>query len=266
MTLPSDAVLELGCSFGDTTVELAARARHVSAVDNSDLCVTKTIERVAGLPAHVDTMMLDVIGNGPQVCSAGAGCSSIFCDIGGVRALSVSYIDLIVLLLQELRPSLLVIKCRQLHLAAVRAMGSCDGGGILPMSSAQFWSELRAAAVEDASTMSTEAASTCEAPSADDGLEVEAWRVPADEKRICYTFLNTGACARRGGRLCTFRHLRPEHPEALADAQKRAAVGWHPSRLRGASGSGVSACVSRLEGDPACGSEGDHVIRVQGAA
>ena len=35
------------------------------------------------------------------------------------------------------------------------------------------------------------------------------------EMRICFTWLNRGQCER--GAVCKFRHLAPDHPDAIAD-------------------------------------------------
>ena len=47
MVRGGDSVLEIGCSFGDTTVELVARAAAVTAIDCSKECLDRTATRVA---------------------------------------------------------------------------------------------------------------------------------------------------------------------------------------------------------------------------
>lgn len=217
LTAPEDVVLELGCSFGDATAELAMRASVVRAVDHSTECVERTAARLPDIETH----QLDVFGNSAQLLSLGAGCSSVFCDLNGNRALSSEYISLLALIQERLRPNLLVVKCRAMHGAGLRSIGSGDEGGVVPIASARFWSDL----LESASQ-------TCDvpAPSAEDDEEIDPSRVPSGEERLCYTFLNRGRCERGG---CTFRHLRPGHPDAVADTERRAAVGWQPSRVRG---------------------------------
>merc|ERR1719469_724412 len=42
--------------------------------------------------------------------------------------------------------------------------------------------------------------------------------VDPNEVRICFTFLNRGQCNREGS--CRFRHLAPDHPDAIADRVK----------------------------------------------
>jgi len=40
----------------------------------------------------------------------------------------------------------------------------------------------------------------------------------APDAKICFNFLNRGRCARQDeGKICSFRHLHPSHPEAIAD-------------------------------------------------
>ena len=245
--LPTDTVLELGCSFGDTTVELASRVARVRAADNSVACVERTVARVAALPAAVETHLLDVFGNVEQVLSLGAGCDAVFCDLGGSRALSAQYVALVLQLQAQLRPLLLVIKCRAMHAAAQRALGADGDGGVLPISSGRFWAELQAtlsppapsSGITDAGeamaprSFPTAADEVASRPAVDDPsvLEVDAARVPEGETRLCFEYLNAGRCRHHAA--CTFRHLRPAHPDAIADARKRAAVGWRPSRLRG---------------------------------
>lgn len=38
------------------------------------------------------------------------------------------------------------------------------------------------------------------------------------ETRICFPFMNKGRCER--GNMCRFRHLTPDHPDAIADRQR----------------------------------------------
>ena len=224
LTLESDSVLELGCSYGHATVELALRARHVTAVDNSIECVQVATEKLsaAGSSANVAFHQLDVFGNEEQLLAAGAGCTAVFCDLGGARALNAAYVSLLVRLQESMQPAVHVIKCRELHRAATRAVGSGDGGP-LPLGSTRFWADMLAA-VGGAPGEGSAVASSSD--------EVDATRVPSEETRLCYSFLNRGTCA-RSGKGCTFRHLMPSHPDAIADARKRAAVGWKPERVRG---------------------------------
>eukprot|EP00966_Prymnesium_polylepis_P096706 2240471-Prymnesium_polylepis.1 len=41
---------------------------------------------------------------------------------------------------------------------------------------------------------------------------------PPGEQRICFPFLNRGSCER--GAACRFRHLPPDHPDAIADRMR----------------------------------------------
>merc|ERR1719473_1096681 len=49
------------------------------------------------------------------------------------------------------------------------------------------------------------------------GMQVPTQAGPG-ETRICFPFLNKGVCER--GALCKFRHLTPDHPDAVADRAK----------------------------------------------
>ena len=144
----TDRVLELGVSFGDATAVLAAQAQYVRGVDNSPTCVTRATARVAEF-SEATIHLLDALGNPAQLIALGEGCSVIFCDLGGDRDLSLPYVRLLIALQDALRPELMVVKCRALHVAASRAIG--DGGGTFPEASggsAGVWSELCAIAAE----------------------------------------------------------------------------------------------------------------------
>ena len=39
------------------------------------------------------------------------------------------------------------------------------------------------------------------------------------QAKICFSFVNTGMCER--GAACKFRHLAPNHPDAIADRMAR---------------------------------------------
>lgn len=59
------------------------------------------------------------------------------------------------------------------------------------------------------------------------------------ETRICFPFMNKGRCER--GNMCRFRHLRPDHPDAIADrARTGRAAGFGPSL------GGVDAATSAI--------------------
>jgi len=53
--------------------------------------------------------------------------------------------------------------------------------------------------------------------------------VAAEPSPLCFEFLNRGRCTRA---VCTFRHVRPDEPEALSDRRKRAVIGWQPNRVQ----------------------------------
>lgn len=40
--------------------------------------------------------------------------------------------------------------------------------------------------------------------------------------KICFDFLNKNVCSRNSDmRICRYRHLKPNHPEAIADRKRR---------------------------------------------
>ena len=47
----------------------------------------------------------------------------------------------------------------------------------------------------------------------------------APEARLCFPFLNKGVCER--GTACRFRHVPPDHPDAVADRVQRSALGYN---------------------------------------
>jgi hypothetical protein len=224
----TDHCLELGCSFGDTTVEIVSRAQSCFAVDNSPTCVQRASARCAGR-ARVEQH--DAIGNPHQICELGFGSDAIFIDLGGVRTASAPFIKLVLLLQERLRPEIMVIKCREMHEAAIRAIPGGIGGGVVE-SSERFWSDLLR--LQDESPEPSSHAPLLAEESDRARGEAGAARgspTPADgELRICFSFLNKGRCSRRA---CSFRHLQPSHPDAVADAQKRSAISWQPQRMRG---------------------------------
>ena len=55
-----------------------------------------------------------------------------------------------------------------------------------------------------------EVGSNIRATTAPEGMSSES-----ESTRICFPFLNHGACSR--GSLCRFRHLDQDHPDAIAD-------------------------------------------------
>ena len=225
--LASDIVLELGCSYGDTTVELAARAKEVFALDNSPECVARAASRCADDSGSVHVEQRDALGNTLQMVELGRGCSVIFVDLGGVRAASAPFLELLMLLQERVCPMLMVVKCRALHAAALVAIGD-DSGGVVP-DGAKFWADTLSAAKAEEATAS---ASPPAVMPVDAGAVASA---PADEQscaetRLCFDFLNKGKCRRT---TCTFRHARPDDPEAVADARKRSELDWQPARVRG---------------------------------
>lgn len=290
--LPRDSCLELGCSFGDTTVILAKTCAALIAIDNSLECIERCRARCAAAPAcRVE------LSNAVEVCDQAIsfgrsiGASVVFVDLGGNRAAS-AVVPLLLRLQTELSPRLIVVKCRALHAAAkahearvaaaaaaatattsaasVAAGAKAGTAGAAPPGSAGaahntattptaeatgracfaapdrtgvlresgcFWREALAhcAQLETAPESLREAAPqpasqpAAEAVPKSKPRQMLAGDVAAAPPPICFDFLNRGRCARA---VCTFLHVRPDDPEAVADRQKRAAIGWQPNRVQ----------------------------------
>ena len=79
------------------------------------------------------------------------------------------------------------------------------------------------------------------------------------ETRICFPFLNRGACER--GQACRFRHLAPDHPDAIADRMR---TGRMPGNMQisdgmgGVPGGGMPTSQQGMPGvgDASCGAYG----------
>jgi len=61
------------------------------------------------------------------------------------------------------------------------------------------------------------------------------------EVRICFTFLNRGQCNREGS--CRFRHLAPDHPDAIAD---RVRSGRLPAQMAPGASAGAPTQLDML--------------------
>ena len=61
------------------------------------------------------------------------------------------------------------------------------------------------------------------------------------ETRICFSFLNRGTCERAES--CRFRHLAPDHPDAIAD---RIRTGRLPAQMAPGASAGASTQLDML--------------------
>ena len=79
------------------------------------------------------------------------------------------------------------------------------------------------------------------------GMHGGMQRMPAQhvpdpgEMRICFTFLNRGQCNREGS--CRFRHLAPDHPDAIAD---RIRTGRLPAQMAPGASAGAPTQLDML--------------------
>eukprot|EP01083_Nonionella_stella_P020715 57482_1 len=210
--LSGDRVFELGCSYGKATqIILKQTDVDVIAVDNSQECTQSTAalcnEAVESGRLVVKTT--DVVSNPAQCIKIGRQLGDeivVFVDIGGNRNCK-SVLSVVVLLLTELRPLLVVVKCRELHTAVIKHE--------LSENKCNFWEW----AIAD---------NKLQTLTADSGDDLNPLSAP-DEKRICYSFVNRGVCKRSR---CVYRHLGPSHPDVIADKKKREQLGWTPKRTR----------------------------------
>ena len=156
--------------------------------------------------------------------------SLLFVDLGGNRRGRAIAPLLAALDLAEVPAVLTVVKCRDLHARArngerwqeLLERVSAEDGDIADDAAAA------AAAAADTTTTTTPVESRA-STSALDPLLDQNLNASSGETRLCYTYLNCGHCQRAD---CAFRHLLPEHPEAIADRAKRAALGWRPLRVQ----------------------------------
>ena len=88
--LPTDAVLELGCSYGEATALIAKRAASVLAIDVSADAIERAAVRCAGQP-NVRFNRLDCVKRQAQLLdeAVAAEISAVFIDINGNRASKV---------------------------------------------------------------------------------------------------------------------------------------------------------------------------------
>lgn len=210
----SDRVLELGCSFGDTTTILAERSQTVVAVDVGRAVLSRAQERAP----RARFELLDAIAHPSRLVALvrAVAPTAIFVDLGGDRV-ATDLVPLIALLHAEnSSAALIVLKCRALHQAAAghahRLASSAPSRATaraLPRAR-NFWArQLKLAALAPPSGAEAVSGDLC---------EEQNRHAPEGETRLCFDFTNKGRCWRRK---CIFRHVLPEHPDAMADAASR---------------------------------------------
>lgn len=193
-----DCVLEIGCSYGKATeIILKQTDRRVIAVDKNEEATNSTTSlcRDAIKADRLHVYCVDVLSNPIRCIQLGRELGdkiTVFVDIGGNRDYP-SVLSLVVVLLKELQPALMVVKCRELYAAAAKHEVSGDGN---------FWERTL-------NEMKLQASAAVE--------EVPNPRSAPGETRICHAFLKKGICKHSR---CVFRHLRPLHPDVIAYKQK----------------------------------------------
>ena len=140
--IPTDTVLEVGCSYGLATKELAARARKVVAVDVSSSAIERASAHCAAHAENIRFERIDGLKQQSQLLDMAAGSTVAFIDINGDRA-SADVVQLLQALHTRLAPALTVVKNSQLYRAAcahqtdTSALEGADAA-LLPASEA-FW-------------------------------------------------------------------------------------------------------------------------------
>ena len=251
----SDLAVELGCSFGDTTAILLPRVMRVVAADVADTVLKEAAQRLGpllkSLPGgehRLHLQQLDVLRYSAQLDELmPLDTTCVFIDLGGNR----SHAALLPLLDQiaardragHIGIRLVVVKCRDL---SRRVANAYEKGTLSAPGELSCWAVARAALDGECpsmlanaargSTDQSAAAAAAAAPPPDvtqNEDDIHGDQNPncsAGETRLCFAFLNHGSCNRGDG--CSFRHLHPEHPEAVEDRRRRATLGWLPQRLR----------------------------------
>jgi len=224
----------LGCSYGKCTeLILKQTGNRVIAIDNSTEC-TQSTACLCGDAVQCGRLWVkntDILSNPAQCLNIGRGLADhggdgmvIFMDIGGNRECS-SVLSVLVLLLKELNPTLIVVKCRELHAVVLRHEMVQREGGCGALSFWEFAMKLNAEKIPKLAR--------------DEMDDMNPLSVPG-EKRICFAFLNRGRCKRSR---CVYRHLAPTHPDAIKDREKRAKLEWTPKRTRSKMGKSVQSKV-----------------------
>ena len=226
----TDSVLEIGCSFGQATRILAPRAASMCAVDVSASTLRRAALAVACPSCRF--VRLDAVRHAAEllVLAVEVAPAAIFVDLGGDRdAAPVTRVVDRLLNCVAIRGTLrvVVVKCRELYAWAQREqLGRCAPragqaavAGALP---SEFWADALAAWPQHA-------AGEHAAPSAPAEPAAAGGPAASTESRLCFEFLNLGRCDRAN---CSFRHLLPTHPDAVADAARRERVGRLPGWAR----------------------------------
>ena len=123
--LPTDIVLEIGCSYGGATALLASRAKSVIAVDISSDALKRAALTCAS-HTNVRFEQVDVVEDLARLLddAVASGVSVVFVDINGNRAGNIVATLLAGLQNEDrLHPALTVIKNRQFYLAARASAG-----------------------------------------------------------------------------------------------------------------------------------------------
>eukprot|EP00966_Prymnesium_polylepis_P290221 6704123-Prymnesium_polylepis.1 len=163
--LPSDVVLEIGCSYGVATRSLATRASRVLAVDLSADALRRAEDKCGDRFGNVRFELLDAVHDLARLTaiSRAMGVTAVFVDVNGNRP-SQPVEPLLHALHERLSPTVMVVKNRELAQRAdahqrVVARASGDGddhtydAARLPRS-VDFW---RAAVPADEAADATEA-------------------------------------------------------------------------------------------------------------
>ena len=104
---PEDDVLEIGCSSGEATQQLARTGARVHAVDKSSSCVAKLQDELRG-HEQVDVACLDG-RNIPGLATLAPNPTIIFIDIGGDAQLDLVALQLR-LVMRAFRPHTIVVR------------------------------------------------------------------------------------------------------------------------------------------------------------
>ena len=152
--LSTDEVIEIGCSYGLATELLAARAHKVLAIDVSEDALRRSAERLQRFD-NVRFENLDATRERPRLWRIASQMATtvLLLDINGDRS-STAVAPLLSDLQDELQPTVMIVKNRQLYEAAEEHQLACRGQGgavngadvaKLP-SSHDFWHSTTAAA------------------------------------------------------------------------------------------------------------------------
>lgn len=144
--LCTDSVLEIGCSYGRATTELASRAKRLLAVDVSADALQRAATETCAQHANIQFEELDAtreLSRLLELVNAMGGVEAIFVDINGNRA-SAAVAPLLRDLVERLSPRVAIVKNRELYDAAVVHEQAFGVNGevtdpVLLAQSAQFW-------------------------------------------------------------------------------------------------------------------------------